>query len=77
MTAMRAFTYSADHDINDGREWTASDDADLISAAACGSTLRQAAELLCRSGSLWDVAERAKMLGLTWRKVSTRKPYSR
>lgn len=40
--------------------------AELIDEAKCGSTLRHTAELLCRSGFLWDVAERTKMLGLKW-----------
>jgi hypothetical protein len=49
------FTYSDRDDINDGKPWTADDDAELTNEAKSGSTLREAAEFLCRSGSLWDV----------------------
>jgi hypothetical protein len=66
------FTYSDHDDINDGQPWTAADDAELVNEVKCGSMLRPAAGLLCRSGSLWDVAERAKMLGLTWHPRNSR-----
>ena len=63
---MPRFTFSDHDDTNDGKPWSVADDVELANEAKCGSTLQQAAEWLCRSGSLWDVGQRAKMLGLRW-----------
>ena len=55
------------HDIYDGAPWTETDITDLRNHAARGRSLQETAEFLCRSGSLYDVAEKAKELGLRWR----------
>jgi hypothetical protein len=68
------FTYSANQDVNDGKVWSRSDDDELTAAAKCGATLYEAASLLCRKGSLYDVGERARKLGLSWR-ASGRTPH--
>jgi hypothetical protein len=52
--------------LNDGKPWTRMDIADLKSHVAYGATLIEAARFLCRSGSLFDVAMKAKALGLKW-----------
>jgi hypothetical protein len=49
-------------DINDGAEWSEMDIADLKGAVAYGSSLQEAAEFLCRSGTPLDVAA----MGLRW-----------
>jgi bifunctional non-homologous end joining protein LigD len=53
-------------DINDGKRWSAMDIADLKNHVAHGATLVETAWFLCRSGSLWDVAMKAKAIGLEW-----------
>lgn len=53
-------------DLNDGRPWSEMDIADLKNAIADGATLAETARFLCRSGSLYDVAMKAKALGLKW-----------
>jgi hypothetical protein len=68
------FSYSANQDVNDGKVWSQSDDHELTAAAKCGATLYEAASLLCRKGSLYDVGERARKLGLSWR-ASGRTPH--
>jgi hypothetical protein len=55
-------------DIHDGDPWLDVDDADLRRAVAIGSTPDDAAQFLCRSGTLLDVVERAKALGLVWQR---------
>jgi hypothetical protein len=55
-------------DIHDGDPWLEIDDADLRQAVAMGSTPDDAAQFLCRSGTLPDVVERAKALGLVWQR---------
>jgi hypothetical protein len=51
-------------DIYDGAAWTEMDIEDLTSAIKHGSTIEDAAEFLCRSGSVDDVARKARELGL-------------
>jgi hypothetical protein len=41
-------------DINDGAEWSEMDIADLKGAVAYGRSLKEVAELLCRSGTPLD-----------------------
>ena len=53
-------------DLNDGKPWSEMDIADLKNAAAHGAMLVETARFLCRSGSLFDVAMKAKDLGLKW-----------
>ncbi len=54
---------ASEPDIHDGDPWLDVDDADLRRAVAIGSTPDDAAQFLCRSGTLLDVVERAKALG--------------
>jgi len=63
---MLRFTYSKTTDINDGKPWSAGDDAELANEVACGATPALAAALLCRAGSVDDVRQRAAELGLKW-----------
>ncbi len=51
-------------DINDGAEWTAGDLEDLKGAIEHGRSIEDAAEFLCRSGSVDEVAKKAAELGL-------------
>jgi hypothetical protein len=55
-----------DDDKNDGKRWTKMDIADLKNHVARGTTLLDTAKFLCRSGSIYDVAMKAKELGLKW-----------
>ena len=51
-------------DIYDGAEWTEMDIDDLRAAIEHGSSVDRAAELLCRAGSVSDVARKCEELGL-------------
>jgi hypothetical protein len=61
---MTEFYYDADRDTYDGCPWTETDIDDLRSSAESGSTFKEAATFLCRSGSVEDVAKKAAELGL-------------
>jgi hypothetical protein len=56
-------------DIYDGAAWTEMDIEDLKAAIEHGRGIEEAAELLCRAGSLDDVARQAEELRLKpkWR----------
>ena len=54
-------------DINDGKEWSEMDIADLKNHVAHGASLRETSEFLCR-GDEFEVARRAKELGLKWQR---------
>jgi hypothetical protein len=54
------------------RAWSEMDIEDLKRAVAYGSSLKEVAEFLCRSGTALDVAAKAKELGLTWREPASR-----
>jgi hypothetical protein len=60
------FYYDSDHDTNDNKPWSETDIADLKASIAHGSTLAETASFLCRSGTLFDVAAKAKELGLAF-----------
>lgn len=63
-----------DPDINDGKEWSEMDIADLKNHVAHGASLEETSEFLCRSDT-FEVARKAKELGLTWqRQGRKRKP---
>jgi hypothetical protein len=53
-------------DIYDGEPWSEMDIEDLKGAVAYGRSLEETSEFLCRSGTPFDVAAKAKELGLTW-----------
>lgn len=67
---MTTFTYSPDHDIYDGAPWTESSLQDLRAVIESGGSIEDAAELICRQGSIDDVRKKAEELGLTVRKDS-------
>jgi hypothetical protein len=51
-------------DIYDGTAWTEMDLDDLKAAIESGCTIQDAAETLCRSGSVDDVERKCRELGL-------------
>ena len=51
-------------DLHDGQPWSEMDERDLKAAIEHGSTLKEAAGHLCRSGTVDDVAKKARTLGL-------------
>jgi hypothetical protein len=52
-------------DANDGKPWTETDIEDLTAALRSGDTIEDAAEFLCRSGTIEDVRRKAEELGLS------------
>jgi hypothetical protein len=54
-------------DMNDGKAWDAGEIADLENSLAFGRTIEEAAEFLCRSGTIDDVRRKADELGLAYR----------
>jgi hypothetical protein len=50
-------------DIYDGAPWTEEDVEDLKAAIDHGRSVEEAAEFLCRSGSVADVAQKCRELG--------------
>ena len=51
-------------DIYDGADWTEMDIEDLKASIEGGASIEDAAEFLCRSGTVDDVARKARELGL-------------
>ncbi len=51
-------------DIYDGTAWTEMDIEDLRSAIEHGNSIEDAAQFLCRAGSVDDVARKCAELGL-------------
>ena len=51
-------------DLNDFKDWSVMDIADLKNHAEFGASLKETASFLCRAGSLGDVAQKAKEFGL-------------
>jgi hypothetical protein len=64
MTTCVPMKPQTDRDSYDGADWTEMDIEDLKSALAFGRSIEDAAEFLCRAGSVEDVARRAEELGL-------------
>lgn len=62
------FVYSPDHDIYDGAPWTEEDLAELRRVIGRGGSIEDAAELICRQGTIDEVRAKAEELGLTVRK---------
>jgi len=54
-------------DTHDGEPWTETDIKDLTAALTYGSTIEEAAEHLCRSGTVDDVRRKAEELGLHYK----------
>jgi hypothetical protein len=51
-------------DLNDFKDWSVMDIADLKNHAEFGASLKETASFLCRAGSLEDVAQKAEEFGL-------------
>jgi hypothetical protein len=51
-------------DRNDGKPWSEMDLNDLKAVIADGATIEEAAEFLCRSGTVREVRRKARELGL-------------
>lgn len=51
-------------DIYDGADWTETDIEDLKSEIEHGRSIEEAAEFLCRAGSIDDIARKAKEMGI-------------
>jgi hypothetical protein len=51
-------------DIYDDADWSEMDIEDLKASIEGGASIEDAAEFLCRSGSIDDVARKARELGL-------------
>ena len=54
-------------DANDGKPWTEIDVRGLMAALRVGDTIEEAAEHLCRSGTIKDVRHKAEALGLKYK----------
>ena len=54
-------------DANDGKPWTETDVRGLMAALRVGDTIEEAAEHLCRAGTIKDVRHKAEELGLKYR----------
>jgi len=54
-------------DIYDGKAWNEMDVRDLTASLLCGDTIEEAAEFLCRSGTIDDVRRKAEELGLPYK----------
>jgi len=54
-------------DTYDGSPWTEMDVEDLTAALKSGSTIEDAAQHLCRSGTVDDVRRKAEELGLIYK----------
>jgi len=54
-------------DANDGEPWTDTDIEDLIEALKSGDTIEDAAEFLCRSGTIDEVRHKAEELGVAYK----------
>ena len=53
-------------DTYDGDPWTEMDVEDLTAALRSGDTIEEAAQFLCRSGTIEDVRRKAEELGLSY-----------
>jgi hypothetical protein len=59
-------------DIYDQEPWTEMDLRDLTAALRSGDTIEDAAQHLCRSGTVDDVRRKAEELGLKYKSRSRR-----
>jgi hypothetical protein len=56
--------YDPKHDVRDGAEWSEAEIEELAIVLKNGGTIGDAAELLCRQGTVEDVRRKAEQLGL-------------
>jgi hypothetical protein len=54
-------------DANNGKHWSERDVRNLMASLRCGDTIEEAAERLCRSGTVDEVCRKAEELGLKYR----------
>jgi hypothetical protein len=54
-------------DTNDGKYWSEMDVRNLMASLRCGDTIEEAAERLCRSGTVDEVRRKAEELGLKYK----------
>ncbi len=52
---------------NDGKHWSENDVRNLMASLRCGDTIEEAAERLCRSGTIDEVRRKAEELGLKYK----------
>jgi hypothetical protein len=62
---------------NDGKPWTEMDVRALMAALRVGETIEEAADHLCRSGSIDDVGRKARELGLKYKSEGVRRRINR
>jgi hypothetical protein len=55
------------NDANDGKHWSEMDVRNLMASLRCGDTIEEAAERLCRSGTIDEVRRKAEELGLKYK----------
>jgi hypothetical protein len=67
-TPKRPFYYDPDHHTNDGKPWDEGEIEDLEHCFKNGGTIEDAARLLCRAGTVEEVRQKAKELGLAFKK---------
>jgi hypothetical protein len=60
-------------DIYDNQPWSEADIDDLKGHVAHGASLEETAAFLCRAGTPFEVAAKAKELGLKWQAGGTRR----
>jgi hypothetical protein len=60
-------------DIYDGKPWSDTDIEDLKNHVAHGASLDETAAFLCRAGTPFEVATKAKALGLKWQTGGSRR----
>ena len=54
-------------DANDGKHWSERDVRDLMASLRCGDTIEEAAQHLCRTGTVDEVRRKAEELGLKYK----------
>jgi hypothetical protein len=54
-------------DANDGKHWSEKDLRNLMASLRCGDTIEEAAQHLCRSGTIDEVRRKADELGLKYK----------
>ena len=60
-------TAEVQSDANDGKHWSEMDVRNLMASLRCGDTIEEAAERLCRSGTVDEVRRKAEELGLKYK----------
>ena len=69
MATVPQFYYDAEHDTNDGKEWSDMDLEDLRNTLARGGSIEDVAIFLCRGGTQDEVRKKAEEMG-RWGRLS-------